>query len=111
MLDNISESTTNNHSNSQSNHHQTQQQQTNANAQIPVDFNSILQELKSVGQAHQSEQQTTMIVENITAHIKQESQSHSNETSRAFLSKGNLSTFINKTNGFFSIGNEISINI
>lgn len=87
MLDNISESTTN-HSNSQSN----QQQQTNSNSQITVDFDSILQELKSVGQAHQSEQQTTMIVENITANIKQEPQTNSqnqsinsNETSRFFF--------------------------
>jgi uncharacterized protein YejL (UPF0352 family) len=70
MLDNISESTTN-HSNSQSHQHQ-QQIPTNSNSQITVDFDSILQELKSVGQAHQSEQQTTMIVENITANIKTE---------------------------------------
>jgi hypothetical protein len=89
MLDNISESTTN-HSNSQSNNQQQQQQiNSNSNSQITVDFNSILQELKSVGQAHQSEQQTTMIVENITANIKQESQTNSqnqsiisNETSK-----------------------------
>jgi len=90
MLDNISESPTN-HSKSQSNQQQQQQQQqqTNSNSQITVDFNSILQELKSVGQAHQSEQQTTMIVENITTHIKQEPQTNSqnqsinsNETSK-----------------------------
>jgi hypothetical protein len=86
MLDNISESPTN-HSKSQSK--QQQQQETNSNSQITVDFNSILQELKSVGQAHQSEQQTTMIVENITTHIKQEPQTNSqnqsinsNETSK-----------------------------
>jgi uncharacterized protein YejL (UPF0352 family) len=84
MIENISESTTN-HLNSQSNHHHQQQQPTNTNSQIPVDFDSILQELKSVGEAHQSEQQTTMIVENITTNIKQESQNqsiNSNETSR-----------------------------
>ncbi|CAF4784499.1 unnamed protein product, partial [Rotaria magnacalcarata] len=51
MLDNINESTTT-HSNSQSN--QQQNQQTIINGQITVDFDSILQELKSVGQAHQS---------------------------------------------------------
>jgi hypothetical protein len=76
MLDNISESTTN-HSNSQSNQQQ-QQQPTNSNSQITRDFDSILQELKSVGQAHQSDQQTTMFVEN----IKQEPQTNSNETCR-----------------------------
>lgn len=86
MLDNISESTTN-HSNSQSG--QQSKQQPITNGQIPVDFDSILQELKSVGQAHQSERQTTMIVENITTNIKQEPQTdcqnqsiNSNETSK-----------------------------
>jgi hypothetical protein len=87
MLDNISESTTN-HSNSQSHHHHQQQQQpTNSNSQITVDFDSILQELKSVGQAHQSEQQTTMIVENITANMKTEPLINtSNETSKSYSS-------------------------
>lgn len=92
MIDNISESTTN-HLNSQSNHHHHHhhQQQTNSNSQNTVDFNSILQELKSVGEAHQSEQQTTMIIENITTNIKQEPQTNSqnqsinsNETSKCF---------------------------
>jgi hypothetical protein len=86
MIDNISESTTN-HRNSQSNQQQ-KQQQINSNSQIPVDFDSILQELKSVGEAHQSEQQTTMIVENITNNIKQEPQNqsiNSNESSKIFL--------------------------
>lgn len=78
MLDHITET---NPSNSQTNHQQSQQ--INTNSQNSVDFNSILQELKSVGQAHQSEQQTTMIVENITTNIKQElSSTNSNETSR-----------------------------
>ncbi|CAF3786501.1 unnamed protein product [Adineta steineri] len=84
MLDNISEATTN-HSNSQSNQqHQQQQkqQQINSNSQIIPDFDSILQELKSVGQTHQSDhQQTTMIVENITANIKQEPQTISQNQS------------------------------
>jgi hypothetical protein len=85
MLDNISESTTN-HSNSQSNQQQQQQQPpTNSNSQITLDFYSILQELKSVGQAHQSDQQTTMFVENISANIKQEPQTNSNETCRFFF--------------------------
>lgn len=35
------------------------------------DFDSILQELKSVGEAHQPDP-PTMIIENITANIKQE---------------------------------------
>ncbi|CAF0952983.1 unnamed protein product [Rotaria sordida] len=74
MLDNINESTIN-HSNSQSN--QQEKQQAILNTQIIVDFDSILQELKSVGQAHQSEQETTMIIENITSNIKQESQNDS----------------------------------
>jgi hypothetical protein len=91
MLDNISEST-NNHSNSQSHihhhhhhhHHHQQQQSTNSNSQVTVDFDSILQELKSVGQAHQSEQQTTMIVENITANMKTDTLINtSNETSKS----------------------------
>ena len=91
MLDNINESTTN-HSNSQSN--QQLNQQTISNSQIALDFDSILQELKSVGQAHQSEQETRMIVENITANIKQESQTdsqsqsiNSNETSKSLSFK------------------------
>ncbi|CAF3752718.1 unnamed protein product [Rotaria socialis] len=78
MLDNINESTTN-HSSSQSN--QQKNQQTIINGQITVDFDSILQELKSVGQAHQSERETRMIVENITANIKQESQTDSQSQS------------------------------
>lgn len=69
MLDNISESTTHTQQlNSQS------QQQQSSNNQVTLDFNSILQELKSVGEAHQPDQQTSMIVENITANIKQETQ-------------------------------------
>jgi len=72
MLDNISESTTN----TQQINIQSQQQ--SSNNQVTLDFNSILQELKSVGEAHQPEQQTTMIVENITANIKQESQINTN---------------------------------
>ncbi|CAF1438248.1 unnamed protein product, partial [Adineta steineri] len=76
MLDNISESTSTNHqTNSQSQH---QQLIKNSQNQIILDFDSILQELKSVGEAHQPEQQTTMIVENITANIKQESQLNTN---------------------------------
>ncbi|CAF2433764.1 unnamed protein product [Rotaria sp. Silwood2] len=78
MLDNINDSTAN-HSNSQSN--QQEKQQTILNTQIIVDFDSILQELKSVGQAHQSEQATAMIVENITSNIKQEPQSDSQNQS------------------------------
>lgn len=96
MLDNIGDSSTN-HSNSQPNQQQQQQnsQQTNSNSQIPVDFDSILQELKSVGQAHQSEQQTTMIVENITANIKQEPQTNSqNETSKFFSLNSTKQMFI-----------------
>ncbi|UJR22191.1 hypothetical protein I4U23_025255 [Adineta vaga] len=49
----------------------------NSNNQINLDFDSILQELKSVGEAHQPEQQTTMIVENITANIQQDVQMNS----------------------------------
>ncbi|CAF1950045.1 unnamed protein product [Rotaria magnacalcarata] len=77
MIDNISESTTNNH---RQRNPQLQQEQpkNNSNSQIILDFNSILQELKSVGEAHQPEQQTTMIVENITANIKQQSQVDTN---------------------------------
>ena len=67
MLDNISDSTA---SNRQINSQSRQEQLTNN--QITLDFDSILQELKSVGEAHQPEQQTTMIVENITANIKQD---------------------------------------
>ncbi|UJR26942.1 hypothetical protein I4U23_008250 [Adineta vaga] len=86
MLDNISESITN-QSSSQPNPQQYQQQQQqhqqqiNSNSQITLDFDSILQELKSVGQAHQVDQQTTMIVENITANIKQEPQPNSQNQS------------------------------
>jgi hypothetical protein len=72
MLDNISESTTN----TQQINSQIQQQ--SSNNQVTLDFDSILQELKSVGEAHQPEQQTTMIVENITANMKQESQINTN---------------------------------
>ncbi|CAF5193787.1 unnamed protein product, partial [Rotaria magnacalcarata] len=83
MIDNISESTTNNH---RQRNPQLQQEQpkNNSNSQIILDFNSILQELKSVGEAHQPEQQTTMIVENITANIKQQSQvdTNSNNTGK-----------------------------
>ena len=72
MLDNISETKRN----SQQKHSQTQQQ--SSNNQVTLDFDSILQELKSVGEAHQPEKQTTMIVENITANIKQDSQINTN---------------------------------
>ena len=72
MLDNISRTTNTAQSNSQS------QPQSSTSSQATLDFNSILQELKSVGEAHQPEQQTTMIVENITANMKQESQIHTN---------------------------------
>lgn len=75
MLDNITEPTTD-HSNTQSIQQQQPQQTTNSNSQISVDFDSILQELKSVGQAHQS---TTMIIENITTNIKQEIQTNSSQ--------------------------------
>lgn len=76
MLDNISSSTTNkSQTNSQSQQELTRKNSTN---QITLDFDSILQELKSVGEAHQPDQQTTMIVENITANIKQESQINTN---------------------------------
>jgi len=77
MLDNISEST---RANQQTNSQLTR----NSTNQITLNFDSILQELKSVGEAHQPEQQTTMIVENITANIKQESQinTHSNTTGK-----------------------------
>ncbi|CAF0735408.1 unnamed protein product [Adineta ricciae] len=84
MLDNISASAAV-HSSSQPNsqqhlHRQQQQQQPiDSNSQISLDFDSILQELKSVGQAHQVDSQTTMIVENITTHIKQEFQSDSSQ--------------------------------
>jgi hypothetical protein len=81
MLDHISESTTNN----QQSNSQSQQQSSSGNSQNTPDFNSILQELKSVGEAHQPEQQTTMIVENITANIKQESQISTNSTNTGIL--------------------------
>lgn len=60
MIDNMTESTTTNH--------QTiiKSEPENSNSQITPDFNSILQELKSVSEVHRSEQQTTMIIENIT---------------------------------------------
>ncbi|CAF1484577.1 unnamed protein product [Rotaria sp. Silwood1] len=77
MIDNISESTTNNHHQRNTQIEQ-EQSKINSNSQITLDFNSILQELKSVGEAHQPEQQTTMIVENITANIKQQSQIDTN---------------------------------
>ncbi|CAF3049730.1 unnamed protein product [Rotaria socialis] len=77
MIDNISESTTNNH-HQRSPQLQQEQPKNSSNSQITLDFNSILQELKSVGEAHQPEQQTTMIVENITANIKQQSQADTN---------------------------------
>ena len=47
-----------------------------------LDFDSILQELRSVGEAHQPEQQTAMIVENITANIQQDVQMNSNHAGR-----------------------------
>ncbi len=72
MLDNISETTTN----TQQTNPQSQQQ--SSNSQVTLDFDSILQELKSVGEAHQPDQQTTMIVENITANMKEESQINTN---------------------------------
>lgn len=67
MLDNMSEPTAN--------------QQAISNSLITLDFDSILQELKSVGQAHQTEQRT-MVVENITNNIKQNQPMISNETSK-----------------------------
>ncbi len=76
MLDNISGTATTSQNNSQS------QQQSSTSSQITLDFDSILQELKSVGEAHQPEQQTMMIVENITANMKQESQIHTNSGKR-----------------------------
>jgi uncharacterized protein YejL (UPF0352 family) len=79
MLDNISESP-NTHSHSQPNP-QPHQQPAISNSQIVLDFDSILQELKSVGQAHQVDQQTTMVVENITANIKSEPQASSQNQS------------------------------
>ncbi len=103
MLDNISETTTN-HSNSQS-HHQQQQQPTNSNSQITVDFDSILQELKSVGEAHQPEQQTMMIVENITANMKQESQIHTNSGKRK-KSEGRKSSNQSSLSFFFYSSNK-----
>ena len=79
MLDNISESTTNNRlTNSQSS-------RSNSTSQVNLDFDSILQELKSVGEAHQPDQQTTMIVENITANIKQEPQLNTNSNNTGIL--------------------------
>ncbi|CAF1344071.1 unnamed protein product [Adineta ricciae] len=50
----------------------------NSNNQMILDFDSILQELRSVGEAHQPEQQTAMIVENITANMQQDVQMNSN---------------------------------
>ena len=76
MLDNISESTATN--TQQINSQSQQSSSSSGNSQNIPDFNSILQELKSVGEAHQPEQQTTMIVENITANIKQDSQINTN---------------------------------
>ena len=79
MLDNIST----NNVNSQSD--RKQKQSTILNCQTTIDFDSILQELKSVGQAHQ---QTDTIVENITTNIKQKQQIdqiiNSTETSKIF---------------------------
>ncbi|CAF1077897.1 unnamed protein product [Rotaria sordida] len=100
MIDNISESTTttttNNH---QRNIQIEQEQQTkiNLNNQITLDFNSILQELKSVGEAHQPEQQTTMIVENITANIKQQSQINTNSNKTVSSVKYEPSTSISSS--------------
>ncbi|CAF5119758.1 unnamed protein product, partial [Rotaria socialis] len=54
MIDNISESTTNNH-HQRSPQLQQEQPKNSSNSQITLDFNSILQELKSVGEAHQPE--------------------------------------------------------
>ncbi len=77
MLDNINQTTNTSQINSQI------QQQSSTNNQVTLDFDSILQELKSVSEVHQPEQQTTMIVENITANIKQESQqTNSNNTGK-----------------------------
>jgi mannose/fructose/N-acetylgalactosamine-specific phosphotransferase system component IIB len=100
MLDNISKTTTTATANTSQNNSQSQQQ--SSASQVTLDFDSILQELKSVGEAHQPEQQTTMIVENITANMKQESQLHinSNNTGNRKKSEGrkssNQSSFSNK---------------
>ncbi|CAF2610987.1 unnamed protein product [Rotaria sp. Silwood2] len=90
MIDNISESTTNNHQRNI----QTEQDQSkiNSNSQLTLDFNSILQELKSVGEAHQPEQQTTMIVENITANIKQQLQINANSNNTGIINMIELSS-------------------
>jgi hypothetical protein len=100
MLDNISKTTTTATANTSQSNSQSQQQ--SSASQVTLDFDSILQELKSVGEAHQPEQQTTMIVENITANMKQESQLHtnSNNTGNRKKSEGrklsNQSSFSNK---------------
>ena len=88
MIDNINLSTENNHQRN-AEFEQEQSSRKSSNSQIAVDFNSILQELKSVGEAHQSEEQTTMIVENITANIKQESllSTNSNDTGNTHKQK------------------------
>lgn len=85
MLDHIGDSSVNHSPAQQRQQQQSQSQPITSNSQITADFDSILQELRSVGQAHQSEQLTSMIVENITANIKSESQTlsqNSNETSK-----------------------------
>ena len=55
------------------------QQQQSSTSQISLDFDSILQELKSVGEAHQP---TTMIVGNLTANIKEDLHTDGNTTGR-----------------------------
>lgn len=86
MLDHIGEPVTNQSpSQQQQPQQQSQSQSTTSNSQTSADFDSILQDLRSVGQAHQSVQPTTMIVENITANIKSEPQTisqNSNGTSK-----------------------------
>lgn len=64
-------------------HIQSQQQQQSSISQISLDFDSILQELKSVSEAHQPIQQpTTMLVGNLTANMKEDRHTDGNPTGR-----------------------------
>ena len=66
MLDHLNANTTITNTSQVNVQSQSHQQQHSSTSQIALDFDSILQELKSVGEAHQPSQgQTTMIVENI----------------------------------------------
>lgn len=49
-------------------------------SQIPLDFDSILQELKSVGEVHQSA--TTMIVKNLAGNMKEDDNNTGNDQNR-----------------------------